>query len=122
MKKFNTPVETARELRKSMTESEKILWQNLRNRKLEGYKFLRQHPITYDYNANPVKYFVADFYCAERKLIVELDGKIHLNQQEKDFIRDVILLQRGYKTLRIKNEEMCDVENVLRKIVTILKG
>ena len=122
MKKFNTPVETARELRKSMTESEKILWQNLRNRKLEGYKFLRQHPITYDYNANPVKYFVADFYCAERKLIVELDGKIHLNQQEKDYIRDVILLQRGYKTLRIKNEEMCDVENVLRKIVTILKG
>ena len=54
--------------------------------------------------------------------IVELDGKIHLNQQEKDYIRDVILLQRGYKTLRIKNEEMCDVENVLRKIVTILKG
>ncbi len=122
MKKFNTPVETARELRKSMTETEKILWQNLRNRKLEGYKFLRQHPITYDYNANPVKYFVADFYCAERKLIVELDGKIHLSQQEKDFIRDVILLQRGYKTLRIKNEEMCDVENVLRKIATILKG
>ncbi len=122
MKKFNTPVETARELRKSMTESEKILWQNLRNRKLEGYKFLRQHPITYDYNANPVKYFVADFYCAERKLIIELDGKIHLSQQEKDYIRDVILLQRGYKTLRIKNEEMCDVENVLRKIVTILKG
>jgi len=122
MKKFNTPVETARELRKSMTESEKILWQNLRNRKLEGYKFLRQHPITYDYNANPVKYFVADFYCAERKLIIELDGKIHLSQQEKDFIRDVILLQRGYKTLRIKNEEMCDVENVLRKIATILKG
>ena len=122
MKKFNTPVETARELRKSMTETEKILWQNLRNRKLEGFKFLRQHPITYDYNTNPVKYFVADFYCAERKLIVELDGKIHFNQQEKDFIRDVILLQRGYKTLRIKNEEMCDVENVLRKIVTILKG
>ena len=113
MKKFNTPVETARELRKSMTESEKILWQNLRNRKLEGYKFLRQHPITYDYNANPVKYFVADFYCAERKLIIELDGKIHLSQQEKDYIRDVILLQRGYKTLRIKNEEMCDVESVL---------
>ena len=122
MKKFNTPVETARELRKSMTETEKILWQNLRNRKLEGYKFLRQHPITYDYNANPVKYFVADFYCAERKLIVELDGKIHLSQQEKDFIRDVILLQRGYKTLRIKNEEMCDVENVLRKIATTVKG
>ena len=122
MKKFNTPVETARELRKSMTESEKILWKNLRNRRLEGFKFLRQHPITYDYNANPVKYFVADFYCAERKLIVELDGKIHLSQQEKDFIRDVILLQRGYKTLRIENEEMCDVESVLRKIATILKG
>lgn len=122
MKKFNTPVETARELRKSMTEAEKILWQNLRNRKLEGVKFLRQHPITYDYNTNPVKYFVADFYCAERKLIVELDGKIHLNQQEKDFIRDVILLQRGYKTLRVKNEEMCDVENVLKKIATMLKG
>ena len=63
----------ARELRRNLTEAEKILWQELRNRKLGGFKFRRQHPINK---------FVADFYCHEVKLIVELDGSQHLLQKK----------------------------------------
>lgn len=121
MKKFNTPIETARELRKNMTESETILWERLRNRNLVGYKFLRQHPIIYDYNSKPAKYFVADFYCASKKLIVEVDGKIHDTQTEKDLFRDSTLKLRGYKILRIKNDEISNIENILLKIANILK-
>ena len=57
-----------RELRQSATNAEKILWEYLRNRKLEGLKFRRQHPIDK---------FIADFYCHEKKLVVELDGAVH---------------------------------------------
>ena len=53
----------ARELRSKATHSEILLWKELRNRKLSGYKFLRQHPIVYNPYGSGVKYFVADFYC-----------------------------------------------------------
>ncbi len=58
----------ANELKRSMTEVEKILWKELRNRKLNGHKFRRQHPIGQ---------FIADFYCHEAKLVVEVDGEVH---------------------------------------------
>ena len=57
-----------RELRQSSTKAEKILWEYLRNRNLDGMKFRRQHPIDK---------FIADFYCHEKKLVVELDGAVH---------------------------------------------
>ena len=64
----------ARENRKASTEAEKKLWKALRNRNLHGYKFRRQHPI-FD--------FIADFYCHECKLIVELDGEYHNNIEQR---------------------------------------
>ncbi len=61
---------TARRLRKRQTKSEKLLWQALRNRQLSDLKFLRQHPIGHS---------IVDFYCHENRLVIEIDGGIHLN-------------------------------------------
>ena len=82
-------VDICRELRKNQTDAEAVLWKHLRNRKLDGYKFLRQHPIIHQqFNNEFPLFFVADFYCAEQKLVVELDGKIHDFQKDYDENRD----------------------------------
>jgi very-short-patch-repair endonuclease len=62
----------ARELRYDMTDSEKLLWEKLRNRKLSGYKFLRQHPIVFKADYKGLNYFIADFYCNEKKTVLNL--------------------------------------------------
>ena len=93
-----------------MTPAEKVLWQRLRNHKLDGFYFRRQHPI---------KYFIADFYCAKADLIVEVDGGIHNNpvNQEWDINRTAELEKCGITVIRFTNEEvMNDTENVIRKI------
>lgn len=110
----------ARELRTNQTEAENLMWQNLRNRKFCGLKFLRQHPIVYDSHVNyNYKFFIADFYCNENKLVIELDGKIHDFQKEYDYQRDLILKEKGLNVLRFKNEEIIsDICNVLEKIKT----
>lgn len=113
---YKNITQIARELRKNQTPSEKILWNELRNRKLEGFKFLRQHPIIYEYYKKPY-FFIADFYCAERVLVVELDGKIHDYQKEKDYQRDLIIKEMGLEVLRIKNEELRDLKRVKEKII-----
>jgi very-short-patch-repair endonuclease len=102
--------EWPRQLREQQTEAEAALWQLLRNRKLMGSKFRRQVPIGR---------YVADFYCHERKLIVELDGGIHSDpgQQLHDQNRDAFLLSLGLRVLRIPNEELLDTpEKVLDKV------
>ena len=63
----NIIFENAKQLRNRLTESEKLLWEHLKENKL-GFKFRRQHPISF---------FIADFYCHEKKTIIELDGSIH---------------------------------------------
>lgn len=107
-------VEIARELRQHQTKAEKVLWQQLRNRKLNGYKFRRQHYI---------ERYVVDFYCAEKMLSVELDGKIHLDPEQalRDKERSLRLKEIGIKELRFTNEEIFDdIKNVLLKIKTEL--
>lgn len=111
-----TPVKRARELRQNMTDAERLLWLNLRNRKFHQLKFLRQHPIVYELYRNRPLYFIADFYCAEKKLVIELDGKIHDFQKEDDQHRDEILNSLKLTVLRIRNEEVDDVRSVLEKI------
>ncbi|WP_424962403.1 endonuclease domain-containing protein [Ekhidna sp.] len=93
----------ARELRKRQTESEKTLWQSLRNRKFLGIKFFRQHPIVYHQFGRDY-FFIADFYSAEINLVIELDGKIHEQQKEYDHQRDLIIKSKGLKVLRLRNE------------------
>lgn len=65
-----------RELRKNSTKVEKILWEYLRNRNLLNKKFYRQYPLFYDLTGRE-SFFVADFYCHEEKLVIELDGEYH---------------------------------------------
>ncbi|GDX52990.1 hypothetical protein LBMAG27_20370 [Bacteroidota bacterium] len=118
---MKSPVELARELRKRQTPEEEKLWSLLRNRKLVGYKFLRQHLIIYkkiDFKNN---FFTLDFYCNKKKLAVELDGGYHDFNTDYDRERDIILLENKIKVLRIKNEELkTDEKKVLQKIIDSL--
>ena len=89
----------AAELRKNMTYAEKVLWQQLRNRKVEGLKFRRQHP---------ADIFILDFYCHDLKLAIEVDGGIHnqKDQKEWDESRTYQLNEFGIKLLRFSNDDV----------------
>ncbi|MCU0376917.1 MAG: endonuclease domain-containing protein [Bacteroidales bacterium] len=105
----------AGELRKNQTHAEKILWHKLRNRQISGYKFRRQHPINI---------FIADFYCHEARLVIEVDGPVHnsASQSERDTERDYLMTQFGITTLRFSNKQVeNEIENVLQRINHILK-
>ncbi|MCK4356755.1 DUF559 domain-containing protein [Candidatus Bipolaricaulota bacterium] len=105
---FSGLVETSRELRKTQTPAEEIMWELLRDRRLMGAKFRRQHQIG-DY--------IADFYCHDHKLVVELDGGVHRTQEAKDAKRDAYLESLGLTVLRFPNDEVLDaVERVLSQI------
>ena len=102
--------EWIRRLRAEQTQAEAALWQLLRNRKLIGGKFRRQVP---------VGRYVADFYCHERKLIIELDGCVHSDPDQRihDHNRDTFLRSLGLRILRISNEEaLGDPQKVLDQI------
>ena len=105
----------ARELRQEMTPTEKRLWIHLRGRRFAGFKFRRQTPIAG---------FIADFYCHDEKLILEIDGSVHEEPQQKarDENRDIALRTRGFKILRFTNETVFQtMESVLRKIAEAAK-
>lgn len=106
-------VERARRLRKAQTVTEMLLWRELRDRRLQNLKFRRQVPI------GP---FIVDFYCAEKKLIIELDGFVHEDQevQIQDHRRERFIRDNGYRVLRFTNDEANDdMEKVLRTIRTV---
>lgn len=103
------------ELRQKATTSEEKLWFCLRNNKL-GVKFKRQH----NFGG-----YILDFYCANKKLIIELDGEIHgsLEAKEYDIVRDKFFKELGYLTLRFLNKEVeSNIENVLKKISDFLSS
>ena len=109
----------ARELRKNQTKAEASLWKRLRNGRLEGYKFSRQYLIEHSKGA----YFIADFYCHQARLIVEVDGEIHLKQQDYDQNRDQILRSLGYEVLRLKNREVLkDWIGTDKKILNLIES
>jgi very-short-patch-repair endonuclease len=108
-------IRLARELRKNQTPTEETLWTILRNRRFERKKFLRQHPIVFQRDSK-CHFFIADFYCAEKKLVVELDGKIHDYQKQRDEERDLVIQSMGLGVVRIKNEELDNLEKVKEKI------
>ncbi len=112
--------EQIRQLRRNSTPAEQVLWQKLRNRKLMGTKFLRQHPIFFLYE-NQYRYFIPDFYCAEHRLVIEVDGKIHDQQKEYDAMRTAILNVKGISVVRFKNEEVLeDIEKVLGTLMLLI--
>jgi very-short-patch-repair endonuclease len=98
----------ARSMRHDPTEAEDALWQALRNRKLDGTKFRRQ------YSIGP---FVVDFYCAEARLVIEVDGDIHLHQQAEDQTRQHFLEAQGMTVIRFRNQEVLNtINSVLAQI------
>jgi very-short-patch-repair endonuclease len=107
-------------LRKEPTESERILWGHLRKKQLGGYRFLRQHPLYYEHDSNDHFFFVPDFYCPEKKVIIELDGGVHLGQKERDKNRDEILENRGFRILRINNEDLSDINLLKERILNFI--
>lgn len=103
--------QAARSLRKNLTPAEAQLWSALRGRQLAGLKFRRQHP---------VGQFIVDFYCPSCKLVIEVDGDIHTQQQVYDEARTQHLQSFGYRVLRFSNEEvLSDLQTVLTHIVEI---
>ena len=115
-----TPVSRARELRRNMTKSELMLWKELRNRKFMGLKFVRQQPLIYQVIDNQPRYFIADFVCYEKRMIIEVDGAIHEFQKEEDEHRENILRSLDFNILRIKNEEVKEIGTVMEKIRTYI--
>ena len=98
----------ARQLRKELTPAEQRLWAYLRGNKLHGVNFRRQHAIGS---------YIVDFVSIKNKLVVELDGSQHLNQEERDAERTQYLESQGYKVIRFWNDKvMNDIEGVIRAI------
>lgn len=101
-------------LRNNMTPAELLLWERLKQNKLNGYRFKAQHPISQ---------FIVDFYCHKVKLVIELDGSIHelTERKEYDAGRTYELKQLGITEIRFKNEQvLADIEGVLSEIITYL--
>ena len=109
-------IRRARGLRHKQTEAEKRLWGYLRDRRLNGHKFVRQEPI------GP---YVADFLCRDRKLIVEVDGATHSEAPEvvHDERRTRFLQEQGFRVLRIQNTDVFTIlPDVLDMILMALDG
>ncbi len=111
---------TVRELRKNQTFSETLLWEKLINRQLNGYRFVRQFPIKYVFN-NTSRLFIADFYCAQHRLVIELDGNSHIDKQEHDQFRDLVMTQQQIIVLRIPNTQainhMDELLDIIKKTI-----
>jgi very-short-patch-repair endonuclease len=104
-----------RELRSNLTPAEALLWANLKNSNLDGKKFRRQHGI------GP---YIADFYCPECRVIIELDGAGHYDvlAQERDDLRTIFLENLGMRVVRFENcEVMENLELVLKAIRAMLR-
>ncbi len=99
-----------RALRANCTPAEEILWEEIRNRKLNGLKFKRQHSI-----GN----YIVDFYCASKRLIVECDGEVHFteDQKEKDKHRDQNLTEMNFRIIRITNSQVLNEIEQVKKIL-----
>ncbi len=104
--------ENARKLRKEPTPAEGKLWAYLRGNKLNGINFRRQHAI-----GN----YVPDFCSPKAKLVIELDGSQHLEQEEYDKERTKYLESQGYKVIRFwNNQVMNDMDGVIRAILFVM--
>jgi len=106
-------IEIARQFRKEPTKSEKLLWHELRGRKVNQIKFRRQQPIGS---------FVVDFYAPSIRLVIEVDGSIHDQQIEADHARQEILELLGLKVLRLSAHQVeNDISACIEKISSVIK-
>ncbi len=106
-------LEAARLLREKMTFPEKLLWKKLKGKQICGLRFRRQHPIDI---------FIADFYCHEAKLVVEVDGEIHKQKKEYDDGRSGEMEKYCIKVIRFLNSEVeMNIEGVVKEIENEIK-
>ena len=109
-----TPVifQRAFELRRNMTPAEQLLWDKLKGKQILGVRFRRQHPIST---------YIVDFYCHAAKLVIELDGKIHLAKRESDRKRTNEIEALGIQIIRFDNEDVeKDLDAVVAKITDMI--
>src|SRR5207302_5472613 len=100
----------ARRLRHKQTDAERLLWFRLRDRRMAGWKFKRQVPIDR---------FIVDFFCADAKLILEIDGGQHDEQRARDADRTAVLESMGYLVLRFWNNDLIrNIDSVLEDILS----
>lgn len=100
--------EAVRILREHMTVHEKLLWEKLKLKRICGVRFRRQHPIDF---------FIADFYCHEARLVVEIDGEIHDQEKEYDDGRSAEMERYFIKVIRFTNSEVeYNIENIVKRI------
>ena len=103
----------ARELRKSATVGEEVLWQALRASRMSGYKFRRQDPICG---------YIVDFRCPRCLLVVEIDGGVHAERLQADREKDAVLRGRGYEVVRFADEQVrTDLDTVLATLQRICR-
>ncbi len=96
--RYNSLKDYRNTLKKNPTEAEKVIWEYLRNKKT-GFRVRRQHIIDI---------YIPDFVCLSKKVVIEIDGKIHLKNKEKDEFRSCRLIELGYDILRFTNEEVLE--------------
>ena len=106
--------ERARSFRKNMTEAEARVWCFLRDRRLNGYKFVRELVIDN---------YIADFGCRQKKLIIEIDGSQPINAEKYDKRRTEFLEKKGYRVFRVWNNEVFEnINGVLEAILNLLEN
>jgi very-short-patch-repair endonuclease len=106
----------AKKLREDPTEAEELLWLALKDNKVDGCKFRRQHPISI---------YIADFYCHKLKLVIEVDGWYHLSEEQQllDKERTTALEFNGLKVIRFSNEEVVlKLPELINKIKDFIKS
>lgn len=106
-------INIARDLRHSQTDAENLLWPKLRFIRSNGIRFRRQHP---------VGHYIVDFICLEKRLIIEVDGGQHAENEEQDSKRTKWLEDEGYRVIRFwNNDVLTNMDGVLFRIMETLK-
>ena len=107
-------MDNSAKLRADTTPPEQVLWAHLRNRRLGGFKFRRQHPIGV---------FVADFYCEEASLVVEIDSSYHAGRQKQDAARDAWMNSQSIAVLRVTASQLAkNKDGVLSEILLTVQS
>ncbi len=109
----NSQTDLARKLRKHSTKAEQIMWGVLRNRQLGGYKFYRQEP---------VGSYIVDFCCRSKRLIIEIDGGVHVGREGQDEEREKAFVELNYRIIRFTNDQVIDnLNQVVEAILASLR-
>ncbi len=99
----------ARVLRQRMTDAEKLMWSRLRSRRLAGVKFKRQQPLFG---------YIVDFVAPDRKLVIEIDGGQHAEQNDQDAKRSRMIEESGYHVIRFWNHDVLgNIDGVLQTVI-----